>query len=160
MIRFLSILSLIYCCSSFAKIKEVIIIDPLERRFDFPRICRFKGIGQAPLIEIKNSLTLDCMGFSVKVNEFCEDKFKDNLIKSFIDKKDKKVVCQTGKGARVKIICDKKHKKFCRSKLKGCESIHKIIAKDIPLIHSSVISENGQKSLNCYFLNGQGADYF
>ena len=143
-----------------AKIKEVKIIDLKEKRFDFSSVCDFKGISHAPIIEVKNSITLSCMGIAVKINEFCQKKSGGSLIKSFIDKEDEKVVCQNGTGAKLKISCDKKHQSYCESKLKGCRRVHKIIAKEIPLVHSSITSEGGLKTLNCYFLNGQGADYF
>ena len=150
----------LYTPPLFSKIKEVKIIDPQERSFDFSRVCHFKGISSAPLIEVKNSITLDCMGVSVKINEFCQERSGGRLIKSYIDQENEKVVCQNGNGAKLKITCEKNHVSCCQSKVIGCKRIHRIIAKDIPLVHSSITKENGVKTLNCYFLYGQGADYF
>jgi hypothetical protein len=143
-----------------AKIKEIKIIDLTEKKFDFSSACDFKGITPAPIIEVKNSITLSCMGVMVKIHEFCQEKSEGNLIKSYIDKDDEKVVCQNGTGAKLKISCDKIHQSYCESKIKGCKRVHKIIAKNTPLVHSSITSEDGLKTLNCYFLNGEGPDYF
>ena len=153
-------LLLFFTYGSNAKIKEIKIIDLKEKRFDFSSACDFKGITPAPIIEVKNSITLSCMGVAVKINEFCQEKSEGNLIKSFIDEEDEKVVCQNGAGAKLKISCDKKHQSYCESKIKGCRRVHKFIAKKTPLVHSSITSEGGLKTLNCYFLNGQGVDYF
>lgn len=153
-------LVVLYSFTSSAKIKEIKTISPIDRTYEYSRICSHKGIHPSPIVEVKNSITLDCMGFSVKINDFCQEKSKGSLIKSFIDTKNKKVVCQTGKGAKLKIICDKKHGHFCHSKLKGCKNIHKFIAKEIPLVHSSILMENGVRTLNCYFLDGEGLDNF
>jgi len=159
-IRLLSFIAIIHSFATFAKIKEIKIIESFDKIYEFSRICSYKGINPSPFIEVKNSLTLDCMGFAVKINDFCQEKSKGNLIKSFIDIKNEKVVCQTGRGAKLKIICDRKHEHFCDSKIKGCQSIHKVIAKDIPLVHSSVLKENGIKTLNCYFLDRESTDKF
>ncbi|TDJ04950.1 MAG: hypothetical protein E2O68_07375 [Deltaproteobacteria bacterium] len=158
--KLLSLVLLFYSTGLLAKIKEIKIIDPQDKKFEYARVCRFKGISPAPIIEVKNSITLDCMGVAVKINDFCQEKSGGSLIKSFIDQENEQVVCQNGSGAKLKIACDKKHGSFCDSKTGGCERIHKIIAREIPLVHSSITSEDGMKTLNCYFLDGKGADYF
>jgi len=123
--------------------------------FTYPTVCKEFGISHPIIIEEKGPVILDCMGSEVNVSEFCQKKFADDkrLLRGVISAKEKKVMCQFGSEAVLKLNCDKDREKvFCQDSRSGCLQLKSLYAFNLELVHHSLVEEVfHKKNISCYY---------
>lgn len=121
----------------------------------FPLIeaCKFSGLKHMLLAEKKDTLTIDCMGTDLSVMNFCQKKYPaaTDLLRGYIEKTNKYVICERGQTVHVSVICDKRDQHFCKKEKWGCQKIGKAYARDLRVSHSSILTNSGVQNINCYF---------
>jgi len=125
-------------------------------KFSFSEVCEDRLKTYSPLIEIASGTELDCMGKIVEVAAFCEKQMERDpyFIRAYVDKNEKKVVCQTGKKVIFKYLCVKlADKSICNNQpKKSCMFFKEKLAKRLELVHFSQLkNEKGIPQLNCFF---------
>jgi hypothetical protein len=132
-----------------AKVLKFEIFQKKRQLFQYKEACTKMGLKHQLLSGAVNTLTLDCMGKEVRVQDFCLkvlDK-EVNFLRGYINKKMNEIVCEAGKSARLSILCDKKDKKYCKRPKKSCQKFRKTYAYDLKLDHHSVL----ENILNCHY---------
>jgi hypothetical protein len=130
----------------FAGIVKYDVYGSEKNKFNFSDVCTHKYKKQFPLITVLNLKELDCMGKKAPVLDFCKTKINANLVRAFIDKKTRKVICQKGNRIVFKYDC-KSNIAYCKSSITACALVKNDLAVSLHLIHGSVTENN----LNCYF---------
>ena len=130
----------------FAGIVKYDVYGSEKNKFKFSEICTNKFKVKSPLITALNLKELDCMGKKASVLEFCKTKIKEDLVRAFIDKKNRTVICQKGNRIVFKYDC-KSNKAYCKSSITACALVKNDLAVGLHLIHGSITENN----LNCYF---------
>jgi hypothetical protein len=123
---------------------------------DLSQVCLEQLNRSSPIIDIIDHKTLDCMGERADVTEFCyqKNKTEEGYLRGYVDQKLKKVICQRAQRLIVQYRCvDRDLSVFCEEAARGCAKVKEIFAKNIPIIHQSLIERKSirVKELNCYF---------
>lgn len=131
-----------------AGIKNLKYFDPKFQYYEFKEACELLK-KDSTLIEAKNQQYLDCMGEAVSGREFCLKKTEgqDNFVRAFIDKEERKVVCQFALRAELTFSCEREDKSYCSSPVTGCERLGQVFAAHKKIYHAGLIDEG----LKCYF---------
>jgi hypothetical protein len=135
----------------FSKILKDEVTSLGSEEFSYNSVCK-KMLGkELPLIEYQNANTLDCMGTEVRVGSFCSKEMPETpyLIRGFVDRDKKKVICKKGKKVVLKATCTGDYK--CIDTELDCYKLGQIYAIRLHLDHHSSFSEKNQKVINCYF---------
>ncbi len=123
--------------------------------FSYSSVCKELGVSHPIIIEEKGPVVLDCMGSEVNVGEFCQKKFASDsrLLRGVISSKEKKVLCQFGSEAVLKVSCDQeKYKTFCNNSKQGCLQLKNLYAFNLELVHYSLVEEVfNKKNISCYY---------
>lgn len=125
-----------------------------QKEYDLKEVCDFFYKQDYPLIEIISITKLDCMKATVDVSSFCKKKQADDpfLIRGHIDKKKKKVICQSASRVILKYDCSKDGGQYCEDSSVGCYILRDRYAIRLKIIHHSLLNESkGKKVLTCYF---------
>jgi len=123
---------------------------------ELSQVCLDQLNRSSPIIDILDHKTLDCMGERADVADFCYKKNKndESYLRGYVDQKLKKVICQKAQRLIVQYRCANQDLSvFCEEAARGCSKIKEIFAKNIPIIHQSLIERKNLrlKELNCYF---------
>jgi len=153
------LISLLILFSPFLSLAHIIQDDvAVEERisFSFKDVCTKSGFADSPLIEVDSGTRLDCMSKKVEVSDFCDKELASDpyYLRAYIDQKQNKVVCLTGKKVIFKYLCVKQtDKKLCAENSKmSCHSIQAKLAKRLDLVHHAVVkNDKGIPQLNCFF---------
>jgi len=118
--------------------------------YSFEDVCKFLTNRESPLIDYKSVTSLNCMGKSLKVAPFCEEKEAANpyYIRAVVDKESKKVQCLSSKRVIIKYQCKSKEDTYCKDVEVGCFLFKEQLAKRLKIVHQSLTDQN---ILNCYF---------
>lgn len=145
----------IFAVSSYSKLTQFEATGEKRDSFSFEEVCKFYGINHLPLIEAPDMHRLDCMGKTIEVTEFCSEKFKTkNLLRGYTVSETKMVVCHRADVVKLSVTCDERDKEYCLSSKDGCMKLKTIFAKELELVHQSLIpSDDSEKQLNCYYSN-------
>lgn len=145
-------LIIIFSNETFSSVRKFDILSMGESSYSFKDVCKSMG-KEGLLIQKSGGSFLDCMGEVVSTYDFCKKKIKGgDFLRAFIDEKNKKVLCQRGKGAVLSIDCKRKGSGLCKSAKAGCSKLKTIYSHEVPLSFSGFSdSTNGKKILNCYF---------
>lgn len=125
-----------------------------QKEYELKDVCNFFFKQDYPLIEIKSATRLDCMKGVIEVGSFCKKKQSDDpfLIRGFIDKEKKKVVCQSARRVIVNYDCTKDGSQSCADSSIGCYILRDKLAMRLKIVHHSFVTEGkGKKVLACYF---------
>ena len=148
----------IFTLSIFSLHGSVINFDITSSKvleFSYTTVCKELGISHPIIIEEKGPAILDCMGSEVNVGEFCQKKFADDkrFLRGIVLAKDKKVLCQFGNEAVLKLNCNKeKEKIFCQDSRQGCLQLKNLYAFNLELVHHSLVEEVfNKKNISCYY---------
>ena len=115
-------------------------------------ICKGLGIKHVLLVEVKDTLRLDCMGKILHIFDFCRKQpKKGNFLRGYINKKLHEGVCEYGKATHLSLACDKKDNKFCIDPKAGCEKLRRYYSSELQLDHHSLIEKDVDNILNCYY---------
>jgi len=137
-----------------AKVMEFKVSKQIRKTSSFKEACEVMGYSDNLLVESKGMVALDCMGKIVKVNDFCAKKPQKGkaFLRGFINKKEKKVICQYGNSANLSLSCEtRKTRKYCGAPAESCRKLKNYFAKDLEVTHHSRLFANEQETLNCYF---------
>ncbi|OFZ24322.1 MAG: hypothetical protein A2381_04820 [Bdellovibrionales bacterium RIFOXYB1_FULL_37_110] len=141
--------------SLYGKVISFEVSSSRIQDFSFFTVCKEQGISHPIIIEEKGPVVLDCMGTDVNVSEFCQKKFVDDkrLLRGVISSKAKKVMCQFGSEAVLKLSCDKERDKvFCQDSKRGCLQLKNFYAFNLELVHHSLVEEVFNKTnISCYY---------
>lgn len=151
--RFIFFISiLIFSQSSFSALRKFDIISPGQVEFSYKDVCKSMG-KETVLIQKLGFYSLDCMSETISTYDFCKKKVvSHNLLRAVIDEKNKKVICQKGKGAVLSVDCKKKGAGLCKSAKLGCQKLKTLYSHQVPLSFSGFSdSSEGTTILNCYF---------
>jgi hypothetical protein len=145
-------LLLTFSNATFSSVRKFDILSMGESSYSFKDVCKSMG-KEGLLIQKSGGSFLDCMGELVSTYDFCKKKNKGgDFLRAFIDKNNKNVLCQRGKGAVLSIECKKKGLGLCKSAKVGCSKLKTFYSHEVPLSFSGFSdSANGKKVLNCYF---------
>lgn len=135
----------------FSKILKDEVLSLGFEEFSYNNVCKKMLNKELPLIEYTDANTLDCMGTGVNVGNFCRKEMSEipNLIRGYIDKEKKKIICKKGKKVTLKATCEGDYK--CLDTELDCYKLGQLYAIRLGLDHHSSFSEEGQKVINCYF---------
>ncbi|MCP4912517.1 MAG: hypothetical protein GY909_05315 [Oligoflexia bacterium] len=149
----ISLLFFVLSLGAWAKLLKHQITDRSRSIFTYHQVCMANGVKHLPLVSALNTYELDCMGKTVNVQEFCQNKFKDDpkLLRGFISKKLKEVVCEKGSMLEVSLSCDKKHLPFCKNPKMGCLNLKNIFAFNHKVEFVSFVKKDVDDQLNCIF---------
>jgi hypothetical protein len=119
-------------------------------KYSWKEACRFLTKRDSPLIAYKSVDSLDCMGKTVKVISFCDDKQVTNpyFTRAIVSNAKKQVICQSAKRVILKWECEGKEDKYCVDPEVGCFLFKERLARRLKLVHHSITDK---KYLNCYF---------
>ncbi len=137
-----------------AKVMEFKVSKQIRKSSTFKNACESMGFTNNLLIEAKGMVALDCMGRLVKVNDYCAKQKQEgkSFLRGFIDKSEKKIICQYGNSANLSLSCEtKKTRKYCTSPEVSCKKLKNFFAHDLEVTHHSRLFENDRETLNCYF---------
>lgn len=131
---------------------DVLLVD--KKVFSFREVCKELTHRESPLISFHSITKLDCMGTVVEVGKFCDQKTQDDpyYIRAVVSKKDKQVFCKSAKRVQLKYLCESSKDRLCEDKEIGCYLLQEKLAKRLKVVHSSLISKENKKYLNCHFL--------
>ena len=111
------------------------------------------------LMEPESLHSVDCTGASVSATDFCSQKearSKAPLLRGMVSRESKKVICERGMSAVLKLSCDTRDSHYCGSSENGCQYLRNYYAKGLNLVHHSLTEETGRpKTLSCYFSLGK-----
>jgi len=148
----------LFCHLSLAKVIQNDVTLSKKELFTYKDACEFMGHKESPLIE-EGLLELDCMGRKIQVSDFCQQKSKDpGLLRGFVDREEKKVVCQSGERVILGVLCDERDKKYCQTSENGCLQLKKIFAARLELVHHALLENKEGKKVQCYFSNDSNND--
>lgn len=104
-------------------------------------------------ITSKPPASLDCMGRSVVLTDFCDKIKKEglSLLRGRLDPLTNQVVCEYGDGLVFSMRCHSGNSKYCESAQLGCAGIQDVFAKGLKVSHSALLPDGGDHRLNCYF---------
>lgn len=123
---------------------------------DYSQVCSEYLKRPSPIIEVIDHKTLDCMGERADISQYCyeNNKNEEGYLRGYVDVKAAKVICQRAKRLIVQYRCGKNDLSvFCEDAKRGCQKVREIFAKNIPMVHQSLIERKPSriKELNCYF---------
>lgn len=126
-------------------------VGGLKRKaFTLKEACIKAGFKDNLLVEASNSVTIDCMGRELNINDFCTKLNVDpNLLRGFVSKSKSQVYCEYGTSVSLTLSCDKDHFSYCQNAKKGCEKLGQNFAIRLSLMHSSLTGV--PKNINCHF---------
>lgn len=136
-----------------ASLAQFDVLGSEKVAFEFKAVCEKMGIKEAPIVTIPTINTLDCMGTSISVLEFCLKDFakEKKFIRAFVDKTNKQVICEKGSRVTLKYECEKKDDKRCIDSEIACFDLKKTLAYNLPLFHHSIIPNKTNKVVSCIF---------
>ena len=146
--------SIFMALASQAKVMEFKVSKQIRKNSTYKEVCEGMGFSDNLLIEAKGMVALDCMGRIVKVNDFCAKHTQKgkSFLRGFIDKDEKKIICQYGNSANLSLSCETKQtRKYCDSPENSCKKLQAFFAKDLEVTHHSRLFNNEKETLNCYF---------
>ncbi len=121
-----------------------------SNKYNWSDVCREMTKRNSPLIEYATITKLDCMGRKVSATDFCFQKEAANpyFARGYVEKKSRKIVCQSAKRVILKWKCEGKNDKYCQDSEVGCFLFKEKLARRLKLVHNSITDK---KYLNCYF---------
>jgi hypothetical protein len=137
-----------------AKLLKHEVFQISKKEFSFKHVCKTMLKKEYPLIQVHSTSKLDCMSQLVDAGKFCDKELADDpyLVRGFVDRKDKKVKCQSGRRVIVKYDCTKGPGQYCDDSSIGCYYIKEKLARRLKVSHHSLTGNGrGKKELNCYF---------
>ena len=140
--------------ASFSKVMEFKVSKQIRKSSTFKEACEAMGFRDNLLVEAKGLVALNCMGRILKVSDYCAKQVqtKKSFLRGFINKTEKKVICQYGNSANLTLSCEtKKTRKFCESPASSCRKLKNYFARDLDVTHHSRLFKNEAETLNCYF---------
>ena len=142
-----------FCHFSFAEVIKDEHFSTGSNSYSWKSVCKQITKRDSPLIEKKTASLLDCMGESVEIEKFCDEKEIANAFytRAYINSIDKTVECKSGRRVIFKWKCEGLKDKYCEDQETGCYLIQEKLAKRLKIIHKSLIKEGEERYLNCYF---------
>lgn len=122
--------------------------------FDFKDVCSEFGHKDVLFVDSISTSTIDCMKVKINASDFCQKKLSDDplYLRGYVDLKKRKVLCQKGYRVLLSLTCEDDHLYYCKkSSQYGCQQLQNIFAKNLELVHSSIILNGDIHHLNCYF---------
>jgi hypothetical protein len=118
----------------------------------YKEVCAFFGKKDVLLADKLDARTIDCMGHEFKIEKFCVEKYaKDtSYTRARFDIADKNVTCHKSKAVILSILCDEKHKEYCKEPRQGCLKLKKVFARNHELVRASLL-ESLPVQLKCYY---------
>jgi len=151
---FFILISLFMTFASSARVMEFKVSKQARKSSTFKEACEAMGFRNNLLVESKGLVALDCMGRILKVNDYCAKQVQTGkaFLRGFINKAEKKVVCQYGNSANLSLSCEtKKTRKYCESPVTSCRKLKNYFARDLEVTHHSRLFKDEAETLNCYF---------
>jgi hypothetical protein len=135
----------------FSKILKDEVLSLGSEQFSYNTVCQKMLKKEFPLIDYVNANHLDCMGTHVRVGRFCDREMPETpyLIRGYVDRDKKKVICKKGKKVILKAECVGDYK--CLDTQMDCYKLGQIYAIRLNLDHHSSSIEAEKKVINCYF---------
>lgn len=141
---------------SFASIVQDDVSITEKKTYSLKQVCEKMLKFEAPLIEVENGTTLDCMSKKINVSDFCEKELVQDpyYLRGYVDEEKKLVHCQSGKKVVFRYQCVKlSDKELCSKEPEAaCDFIKHKLARRLDIV-DSFFSKNakGIKELNCKF---------
>ncbi|MCR9205990.1 MAG: hypothetical protein NXH75_15510, partial [Halobacteriovoraceae bacterium] len=118
----------------------------------YSEICKAMGVRHTLLVDVRDTVRLDCMGTVVHMKDFCKSQpRKGKLLRGYLNTKLQEGVCEFGTAAMVSIACDKRDKKYCAKPEMGCGWLQKVYSHELTLDYHSFIEKDVDNVLNCYY---------
>lgn len=139
---------------AFGAIKNLQVSGQKKRVFSYKEVCSVVSVHNGILITEPNHTSLDCTGRPVSITAFCKSQFPENefLIRGYVQKPLKRVVCQFGRSLRVKISCSSS-KGLCSHPNKSCTRYGLRVAPWFSVLSAAVNDQGGRKTLGCVYTN-------
>jgi hypothetical protein len=149
--------------SSFSNVLMDEVLTIQKKEFSIKLACEKTFNNDFPLVTIKSGTVIDCMGTELEAGTFCDkEMIKDPYyLRGYVDRNQKKIICQTGERVIFKYQCVKlTDKEICNHHPKvACENFQKKLAKKLDLIHfSQMKNHHGIPQVNCIYEAHQSED--
>lgn len=143
-------------CLPFSSITSAgVITDDIsvikKTKFSLSQVCSDTFKKEYPLINKLNSTHISCMGKKIKAVDYCDKVIDKSKFLARAKIFEKYIECIEASKIVFKYECKSNSDTLCDDKSIGCFMIQSDLAIRLKITHSSIITSENKKYLNCYF---------